>query len=73
MTRKQDADAWALRRPFLPFEIRLNDGQRFRFTSMEQMVVGRSEVAALIPSGAIVQLSIGLISTIRPLRLRKKA
>ena len=73
MMRKQDVDAWALRRPFLPFEIRLNDGQRFRFTSMEQMVVGRTEVAALTPSGVIVQLSIGLISTIRPLRLRKKA
>lgn len=71
MMCKEDVDAFAMRRPFQPFEIRLVDGQRFRFMGIEEFVVGRHDVAALTPSGVIVQVSIGLIATIRPLVSRR--
>ena len=70
MMRKEEVDAFARRKPFQPFEIRLNDGQRFRMKSVEQFIVGRHDIATLTPKGTIVHLSIGLISTIRPLDKR---
>ncbi len=63
---KVDVDQFAGRRPFEPFEIRLVDGQRFRFTTLEQFVVGRTAMATVTKSGDIFLISIALISTIRP-------
>lgn len=48
------------------------DGQRFRFTGIEQFIVGRDDIAALIRSGVIIHFSLGLISTIRPISSRRR-
>jgi len=64
--RKEDVDEFAARRPFKPFEVRLVDGQRFRFTKVEQFIVGRSIIAALSRDGNVIHISIALISTVRP-------
>jgi len=72
MTTKKIVDAYVSRRPFQPFEIQMVDGQRFRFVSIEQFIVGRDDIAALTKSGMIVHFSIGLISTIRPLAPRRR-
>ena len=66
MMTKKSVDAYASRRPFHPFEVRMVDGQRFRFTSIEQFIVGRDDIAALTKAGVIIHFSIGLIATIRP-------
>jgi hypothetical protein len=71
MMRREDVESFARRRPFQPFEIRLNDGQRFRMRSVEQFILGRHDIATLTRDGVIVHLSIGLISTIRPLGGRR--
>jgi len=47
MMTKISVDAYGSRRPFRPFEIRMVDGQRFRFSSIEQFIVGRDDIAAL--------------------------
>lgn len=70
--RKEDIDDYARRRPFEPFEIRLVDGQRFRFTKLEQFVVGRTAIGALTRKGTIVLVNLGLISTVRPIRANGK-
>jgi hypothetical protein len=72
MMTKKSVDAIAARRPFQPFEIRMVDGQRFRFTSIEQFIVGRDDIAALTKGDRIVHFAIGLISTIRPLAQRRR-
>ena len=72
MMTKKSVDAYVSRRPFQPFEVRMVDGQRFRFTSVEQFIVGRDDIAALTKTGVIVHFSIGLISTIRPITLRRR-
>jgi hypothetical protein len=73
MMTKKSVDAYASRRPFLPFEVRMVDGQRFRFTNVEQFIVGRDDIAALTRSGAIIPVSLGLIVTIRPIVQRRRA
>ncbi len=72
MMTKKSFDAYVSRRPFRPFEVRMVDGQRFRFTSIEQFIVGRDDIAALTRKGDIVHFSIGLITTIRPLAARRR-
>jgi hypothetical protein len=67
MMTKKSVDAFVSRRPFQPFEIRMVDGQKFRFSSVEQFIVGRDDIATLTRSGVIVHFSIGLISTLRPI------
>lgn len=69
---KRSVDAYVSRRPFQPFEIRMVDGQRFRFGSVEQFIVGRDDIAALTKTGVIVHFSIGLIATIRPVVPRRR-
>ena len=64
MMRKEDVDAFALRRPFLPFEVRLVDGQRFRFNRLEEFLVGRNTLVTLGRNGNVIHISLGLISTI---------
>jgi hypothetical protein len=66
MMRKQDVDEYAGRRPFQPFEIRLVDGQRFRFTRIEEFLVGRTTLATVTRKGDLRLISLGLISTIGP-------
>ena len=72
MMTKRSVDNIVSRRPFQPFEIRMVDGQRFRFTSVEQFIVGRDDIAALTKKGDIVHFSIGLIATIRPIVPRRR-
>ncbi len=64
--RKEDVDKYAARRPFEPFEVRLVDGQRYRFDSIEQFIVGRTTLAALTRADEIVHISLGMISRIGP-------
>ena len=71
MTRKS-VDAYVSRRPFKPFEIRMADGQRFRFNSIGQFIVGRDDIAALTKAGVILHFSIGLIRTLRPILPRRR-
>ncbi|MBI3858100.1 MAG: hypothetical protein HY293_20660 [Planctomycetes bacterium] len=70
MMRRENIEAFAAPRPFHPFEIRLVDGQRFQVKGVEQFLLGRYHVAVMNPKGVIVTLSLGLISTIRPLGSR---
>jgi hypothetical protein len=65
MTRKS-VDAYTSRRPFQPFEVRMVDGQRFRFTSIEQFIVGRDDIAALTKWGVIVHFCLGLVTQTEP-------
>ena len=67
MMRKEDIDRFAQVRPFKPFEIRLNDGQRFRFRRIEQFIVGRTTLVTANRSGDIKFINMSLISTIGPL------
>jgi len=66
MMRKSDVDEYAAKRPFQPFEIRLVDGQRFRFDRIEQFLVAREHLVTLDRKGRTLFLSIGLITTIGP-------
>lgn len=66
MMRKESVDKFAARRPFQPFEIRLIDGERFRFTKVEQFLVSRNEVATVDRKGSLLLISLGLIATIGP-------
>ena len=65
---KRDVDEYAAARPFRPFEVRLVDGHRHRFTKVEQFIVGRNTLAGLDRKGHIFHLSLGLISEIGPAR-----
>jgi hypothetical protein len=69
---EKSVDAYGSRRPFQPFEIRMVDDQRFRFTNVEQFTVGRDDIAALAKESTIVHFSIGRISTIRPMTPRRR-
>jgi hypothetical protein len=64
MMRNSDVDEHAAKRPFQPFEIRLVDGQRFRFARIEQFLVAREHLVTLDQRGRTLFLSIGLITTI---------
>jgi len=66
MMRKEDVDRYAAARPFKPFELRLADGQRYRFNRIEQFLVARDHVLTLDRQARPVYISIGLISTISP-------
>ena len=72
MMTKKSVDAYVSHKPFQPFEIRMVDGQRFRFTSVAQFIVGRDDIAALTKTGMIVHFSLGLIVTIRPIVARRR-
>ena len=72
MMTKKSVDAYVSRRPFQAFEVRMVDGQRFRFTSIEQFIVGRDDIAALTKTGVIIHFSLGLIATIRPIVPRRR-
>jgi len=67
MMRKADVDEYAAARPFRPFEIRMVDGQRFRFNRIEQFLVAREHLITLDRRARAVWISIGLITTIGPL------
>jgi len=64
MMRKRDVDEYAAARPFRPFEIRLADGQRYRFDRLEQFLVSCDHVLTLDRQARPVYISIGLITTI---------
>ena len=66
MMRKADVDEYAAKRPFQPFEIRLVDGQRYRFDRIEEFLVARDHVVTLDRRARTVFISIGLITTIGP-------
>jgi hypothetical protein len=68
VVRKEDVDRFALKRPFEPFEIRLVDGQRFRFSRAEELLVGRTMLATLGRAGVIMHINMDLIATIGPLQ-----
>lgn len=75
MMAKKSVDAYVSRRPFQPFqpfEVRRVDGQRFRFTHIEQFIVGRDDIATLTRTGVILHFSLGLIATIRPIVSRRR-
>ena len=65
MMTKQDVDKYAAKRPFEPFEIQLVNGKRYRFRSVEELMVGRTTVVTM-DRGDVRLISIGLIVTIGP-------
>ena len=69
---KEDVDKYAAKRPFEPFEIRLTDGHRYRFTKVEQFMVGRTTLVSMDRRGEVRFISIGLITEIGPLSLGGK-
>jgi hypothetical protein len=69
--RKEEVDAFALSRPFEPFEIRLVDGQRFQFRSPEQFIVARTTIMTVSRSGDPLLIGMPLIATIRRLNGNK--
>ena len=72
MMRKENVDPFTLQRPFEPFEIKLVDGQRFRFKRIEEFLVGRNVLVTTTRRGKVVMISLGLISTIRPISPRRR-
>lgn len=66
MMRKSDVDEYAAKRPFEPFEVRLNDGHRYRFTRIEEFLVARNHIVFNDRQGRTRFISIGLISEISP-------
>ena len=64
MMNKGAIDKFAAQRPFKPFEIRLVDGRRFRFSRIEQFVVARDVIMTLDRKGDPVHISLGLITTV---------
>jgi hypothetical protein len=67
MMRKENINAYAKRSPFEPFELRLVDGQRFQVRGSEEFMLGPYHMAVFDSKRTIVTVSLGLISTIRPL------
>ena len=67
MMRKEDIDKFAAKRPFEPFEVRLVDGRRYRFTHAERFLVGKTVIAAMDHRSEIRHISIGLVAEIGPL------
>jgi hypothetical protein len=65
--RKDEIDRYILKRPFEPIEIRLVDGQKFRFRSPEQFLVGRSMLVTMDKKALPLFISMDLIATIRHL------
>jgi len=65
--RKKDVDEYARARPFRPFEIRLADGQKYRFNRVEQFLVSQDHVLTLDRRARTIYISIGLITTIGPI------
>lgn len=66
--RKEDIDEFAAQRPFRPFEVHLVDGKRYRFSKIEQFLVGRTTLAALDRKGHLRLISLGLITEVGPAR-----
>ena len=66
MMRKKEVDLYASARPFKPFEVRLVDGQRFRFDRIEQFLVAQHHILTLDRKADAVYISIALITTIAP-------
>lgn len=67
MMRKADVDEYAAKRPFQPFEVRLNDGHRYRFKKVEEFLVARDHIVWLDRKLRTRFISIGLISEIGPI------
>ena len=65
--RKEEIDAFAARRPFEPFTIRLIDGRTFTFRSPEQYIVSRTTIHTLDKKGDGLLISIAMIATIHSL------
>jgi hypothetical protein len=64
--RKRDVDEYARARPFRPFEVRLTDGQKYRFNRLEQFLVSQDHILTRDRRARTVYISIGLITTIGP-------
>jgi hypothetical protein len=73
MMTREEVQSFASKLPAQPFEVRLVDGQRFAVRSVEQFILGPRHMAVLAPRGVIVTLSLGMVSTIRPLPRRRRA
>ena len=67
MMRKDEVERYARQRPFVPFEVRMTDGQVYRFRKVEQFLVGRNHIHTLDRKGGSVFISIDVISTINPI------
>jgi hypothetical protein len=65
--RREDIDKYAAKRPFEPFEVRLVDGHRYRFTHGERFLVGRTTLVKMDRRGEVRFISIGLVTEIGPL------
>lgn len=66
MMRKTDVDEYAAKRPFEPFDVRLNDGHRCRFMKIGEFLVARNPIVTVDRRGRTRFISIGLISEIGP-------
>lgn len=65
--RKDEVEKYARQRPFMPFEVRMTDGEVYRFRKVEQFLVGRNHIHTLDRKGGPVFISIGLIASINPI------
>jgi hypothetical protein len=65
---KADVDKFAAQRPFVPFEVRMVDGHRYRFTKIEGFLVARNHIITLDRRGSTRFISIGLITEIGPVK-----
>ena len=68
MMRKNEVDKFAFQRPFKPFEVRMADGHRYRFTKLEQFVVTNNAILTVDRRGDPLFLSVGMITAIAPAR-----
>ncbi len=70
--RQSDFDEYARKRPLLPFELKLVDGQRNRFHHPEEFLVSQTHVVTLDRRARTVFISIGLITTKGGTRRQRK-
>jgi hypothetical protein len=65
--RKKDVDEYAGARHFRPFEVRLVDGQKYRFNRLEQFLASQDHILTLDRRARTGFIRIGRITTIGPI------
>ena len=61
---KEEIDKLIRAKPFVPFEVRMVDGKKYRFRSPEQLIVSRSAILTLDKNNDVEIISLVMISSI---------
>ena len=61
---KEEIDKLIRAKPFAPFEVRMVDGQKYRFRSPEQLIVSRSAILTLDKNNDVEIISLVMIASV---------